>query len=218
MSRARVSELARGDGVGASLGAWIRMGLAIDRPLAVSFSRVARCASKPRDAGHLAAQELVLRLVARIPAASADFELPTRPADPARSIDVAIRDEADRDLIVVVEIWNRLDDVGSGGSRHVAKGFGGWRAWRDRHLPGTASPTASPCAGCSSIPSANRRLVQRYPEIMRSRFPGSSHGMGSLHLSEGSPPPDRNRAVRGSTPARTGSMPLRFRGTVLGGI
>ena len=49
--------------------------------------------------------------------------------------------------------------------------------------------TGSPCAGCSSTPSANRRLVGRYPEIMRSRFPGSSVAWVRCIVG-GTPPPD----------------------------
>jgi transcriptional regulator with XRE-family HTH domain len=109
LSGPRIGEIQRGQGASASLETWVKLGKAVGRPLAVSFSRDIE-APEARDAGHLAAQELVFGL-ARRHGRRADFELPTRPSDAARSIDVALRDDAARALIVV-EIWNRLDDLG----------------------------------------------------------------------------------------------------------
>jgi hypothetical protein len=139
----------------------------------VSFSRDI-VPDEPRDAGHLAAQELVLRL-ARQHGRRADFELPTRPADPARSTDVAIRDDAARALILV-EIWNRLDDLGAAAratNRKQAEAEG----------PAVlAASDGSPyrVATCWLLvdTAANRQLVARYPEILETRFPGSSARSG----------------------------------------
>jgi len=69
-------------------------------------------ARAPVDAGHLAIQELLLRL-ARATGSDGRFELPTRPTDPARSIDVFIRDDQRRRMIVA-EAWNTFGDVGAG--------------------------------------------------------------------------------------------------------
>jgi transcriptional regulator with XRE-family HTH domain len=169
ISRPRYAEIERGEGATAPLETWTRIGAALGRPLAISFSRDID-QPEPRDAGHLAAQELVLRL-ARSHGRSASFELPTRPADPARSTDVGLRDDDQRTLILV-EIWNRLDDLG------VAA-----RA-TDRKLTEAAAPAVF--AGADDPPyrvaacwllvdtAANRRLIARYPEIVRTRFPGSS--------------------------------------------
>jgi transcriptional regulator with XRE-family HTH domain len=184
LSGARIGEIERGDGASARLDLWVRLGIAIDRPLAVSFSRDTRLA-EPRDAGHLAAQELVLRL-ARQHGRRADFELPTRPTDPARSIDVALRDDVDRALMVI-EIWNRLDDLGAAARATTRKVSDAADA---AVLAGRDGPEYR-VASCWLLvdTAANRRLVSRYPEILMSRFPGSSLGWVRC-LTEGSQPPE----------------------------
>jgi len=169
LSHVRVGEIERGEGATAPLAVWVKLGKAIERPLAVSFSREIEV-QEPRDAGHLAAQELVLRL-ARRHGRRADFELPTRPADPARSIDVALRDDPAR-AIIVVEIWNRLDDLG-GAARATT------RKQAEAEGPAVLAARDGPAyqvAVCWLLvdTAANRRLVARYPEILDSRFPGSS--------------------------------------------
>lgn len=182
-SGARIGELERGDGAGASLELWVKLGKAIDRPLAVAFSRDLE-PQAPRDAGHLAAQELVLGL-ARRHGRPADFELPTRPANPASSIDVALKDLTARALIIV-EIWNRLDDVGAAArstTRKVAEADGQAVLAARGGLPFRV-------ATCWLLVDtvANRRLVARYPEILESRFPGSSLAWVRC-LADGAPPP-----------------------------
>lgn len=178
-SHAWIGRLERGDGADASLQTWIRLGKAIDRPFAAGFSR--DVAAGPVDAGHLDAQELILRL-ARSHGRLGLFELPTRSHDPSRSTDVGIRADATRTLILV-EIWNRLDDLG--------------RAARDsdRKLAEAADiarfrQPAYRVAACWLFvdTAANRALVRRYPEILRSRFPGSSSEWVRA-LADGAPPP-----------------------------
>ena len=183
ISRPRYAELERGEGATAPLETWTRIGAALGRPLAVSFSRDID-QPEPRDAGHLAAQELVLRL-ARSHGRIASFELPTRPADPARSSDIGLRDDAIRTLILV-EIWNRLDDIGA--------------AARSTDRKVAEASAAAAFAGVDGAPyriascwllvdtAANRRLVAAYPEILRTRFPGSSDGWARA-LAEGAAPP-----------------------------
>jgi hypothetical protein len=69
---------------------------------------------EPADAGHLAAQELVLRMAQAIGRVGL-FELPTRDSSrDGRNVDVGLRDDRNRALILV-EIWNRLDDLGGAG-------------------------------------------------------------------------------------------------------
>jgi transcriptional regulator with XRE-family HTH domain len=185
LGQGRISELERGGGPTAPLDTWIALGIAIDRPLAVSFSREIE-PHEPRDAGHLAAQELVLGL-ARRHGRRADFELPTRPTDPSRSIDVALRDDAHRALIVV-EIWNRLNDLG-GAARATS------RKASEAEGPAVLMARDGPpyrVAICWLLVDtvANRRLVARYPEILESRFPGSSLAWARC-LADGSLPPNQ---------------------------
>jgi transcriptional regulator with XRE-family HTH domain len=204
LSGARIGELQRGKGANAPLTVWVKLGMAIGRPLAVSFSREA-APNEPRDAGHLAAQELVLAL-ARRHGRRADFELPTRPTDPARSIDVALRDDHAR-AIIVVEIWNRLDDLGAAARTTTRKAS---EADGLAVLAAGDGPSYR-VATCWLFvdTAANRRLVARYPEILQSRFPGSSFGWARC-LSEGRPPPGE-RGLAWIDPRSGRLVPLRHR-------
>src|SRR5258707_9940660 len=56
--------------------------------------------------------------------------------------------------------------------------------------------------------AANRRLVARYPEILKTRFPGSSFGWAHC-LTGGSPPPDEAGIAWVDTRTRR-DVPLGF--------
>jgi len=205
ISRSRYADIERGEGATVPLETWTRIGAALGRALAVSFSRDIE-QPEPRDAGHLAAQELVLRL-AREHGRAASFELPTRPADPARSTDVGVRDDALRTLFLI-EIWNRLDD------------FGAAARATDRKVAEAAAPAVFAggdresyrVASCWLLvdTAANRRLVGRYPEILRTRFPGSSVRWAAA-LTNGTAPP-AEPGVAWIDPRSGRIIPLRLRG------
>jgi hypothetical protein len=151
--------------------------------LAVSFSRDIEM-DEPRDAGHLRAQELVLGLARRLGRRS-DLELPTRPADPSRAIDVVLRDDTAR-CLVLVEIWNRLDDLGAALRSASRKQFEA----EGLAILAAVDDLQYRVASCWLLvdTAANRRLVTRYPEIFAARFGGSSFGWVRC-LVEGAAPP-----------------------------
>jgi len=176
-----ISALERGHGGSAPLELWQRVFLALNRSLVIDAPRDPL--GEPADAGHLRVQELILRL-ARGAGYAATFELPSRPADPTRSSDVGLRDDRRR-LVVLVECWNTIGDVGAAArssARKVAEAeaaavaFGGDRSHR--------------VATCWVVRAtrANRDLVQRYPEVFRSRFPGSSLAWVRALVAGGDPP------------------------------
>ena len=207
ISRARYAEIERGEGDTAPLDLWVRIGLAIDRPLAVSFSRDIE-PLEPADAGHLAAQELVLRLVSASGRdRHASFEAPTRPADPSRSADICIRDDLRR-LIIIAEIWNRLDDLGAAAratSRKVADAEGmAVVAGRD------GDPYRVVVGWLLVDTAANRRLVAHYPAILRARFPGSSIEWVRT-LTDGTDPPTEP-AIAWVDVRAARLVPIRLRG------
>jgi transcriptional regulator with XRE-family HTH domain len=184
LAQARISDIERGAGTGTPLLVWVRLGIALGRPLAASFSRDLE-PPLPADAGHLAAQELLLRLV-RATGRTGMVESPTQPDNPSLSVDVCIRDDRYRALILN-EIWNRTDDLGralrssdrkTAEAAELATGIGGDRPYR--------------IASCWLLvdSAANRALAARYPEILAARFPGSSVGWVRC-LTEGGEPPHR---------------------------
>lgn len=88
---------------------WQRLGLAVGRPIQISVQR--DIAGETADAGHLAMQELVLRL-GRGSGYTGSFELATKPAEPWRSADVGLAAPIQHRLIRV-ECWNTIGDVGA---------------------------------------------------------------------------------------------------------
>jgi transcriptional regulator with XRE-family HTH domain len=141
--------------------------LAVGRPLLLTLQRDVE--GETADAGHLAIQELVLR-TARAAGYRGSFELSTRPAEPWRSADVGLRDDARR-VLILVECWNTIGDVGA-----AARSTDRKRAEAEAlasALWGEA-PHAIGSVWVVRAIAANRALVARYPEIFATRFPSSS--------------------------------------------
>ena len=179
MRRTRIGELERGRGASAPLALWVRLGKAVDRPLAASFSRNLRELPEPTDAGHLAAQELLLRQT-RDSGRVGMFELPTRPSASLGVVDVGIRDDIQR-LLILVEVWNRLTDLGAA-ARSTSRKVG--------EVEQAILPRGFRLASCWLLVdnAANRVIVRRFPEIVRARFPGSSLGWVRALVHGGEPP------------------------------
>ena len=180
LARSTISAIERGLGGGHTLDTWQRLGVALGRPLRVDLPRDPL--GEPADAGHLAIQELLLRL-ARTWGCRGAFELPTRSADPSRSADVCLRDDRRRRLLIV-ECWNTIGDIGAGARS------------TNRKLAEAASLAVSlgdepyTVAGCWVVRATrvNRALVARYPEVFAARLPGSSSRWVRA-LTTGSEPP-----------------------------
>jgi transcriptional regulator with XRE-family HTH domain len=158
-----------------------RIAVALGVPLAIGFDRDLR--EDVADAGHLAIQEVVLRL-ARPAGYSREFELPTRPNEPWRSADVAFGSEEQRRAIEA-ECWNTFGDVGAAVRSSRRKlieieqlAVARWGADASAGLVWVVRDTAR-----------NRALVSRYPEVFASTFIGSSDAWVKA-LTTGSAPPD----------------------------
>ena len=181
IGRMVVSRVERGLGSSVTLDAWQRIGLAVGRPLVIGLQR--DVAGETADAGHLAMQELILRLGRRA-GFDGTFELTTRSAEPWRSIDVGLA-QPSRCLLIVVECWNTIGDVGAAVRTSMRK------------LAETESVAVARWGTAPSIvglvwvvraTARNRALVARYPEVFGSRFPGSSAAWIAT-LTEASQPP-----------------------------
>lgn len=185
LSRARLSQIERGEGAGTPLRVWIALGLALDRPLAVSFSRPLDVPRGPVDAGHLEIQEHVLGL-ARATSRYGTFELPTRPTDPSRSTDVGIRDDRHR-ILIQTECWNIFGDLGAA-IRATNRKAAEAAAHAIATTAGDAEPYRVATVWVVRASAGNRAAIARYPHIIEAAFPGSSRRwVAALALAEPAP-------------------------------
>jgi len=178
-----ISRIELGHGRGVPLELWVALGAAVGRPLAIDLSKPLGELREPADAGHLAMQERLLEL-ARATGRAAQFELPTRPMNPRHSIDICVRDARHR-VLVIEEAWNTIGDFGAATrstNRKVAEAS-------DLAAIVDDGPTYRVAAVWIVRPSAaNRRLVARYPEVLRAALPGSSRAW-VMALTAGASPP-----------------------------
>ena len=174
-----MSHLEAGHGQGTSVATWTAIGIALGRPLAIGFAR--DIVAAPRDAGHLAGQELILRLAAAHGRVG-QFELPTRAADPSLSIDVCLRDRRAR-ILIIAEIWNRLDDLGAA-ARTMSRKIAEATVLADTHDP----PDRVAWCWLLMDTAANREIVRRYPAVIKATFDGSSQAWVQALTSDSAPP------------------------------
>jgi transcriptional regulator with XRE-family HTH domain len=179
IDQSRLSQIERGFGDQVPLELWVALGVALGRPLAVSFSKGLDPAANLADAGHLEIQEHVLAL-ASATGRPGTFELPTRPDDPSRSTDVGIRDP-ERHLRILVECWNTFGDLGAAIRSTTRKSAQATATWPDDRIATVWVVRAS---------AANRAMLARYPHLFASTFDGSSRRWVGA-LTNGGAPPDR---------------------------
>lgn len=179
LGRMIVGRLERADGP-LDLQTLERIAIGLDVSLSVGLGRDRL--ETVADAGHLAVQELVLRL-GRARGLRRAIELPTRPGEPWRSIDVVLASDA-RHLAICAECWNSIGDVGAAlraSNRKAAEldaiATGRWGEEARSGLVWVVRATAR-----------NRDLVGRYPEVFAAGFPGSSRAWVEA-LTSGAKPP-----------------------------
>jgi transcriptional regulator with XRE-family HTH domain len=183
VKQAWISRIELGQGPGVPLRLWIAIGVALGQPLAVSFTRAMGETRQPLDAGHLEMQEHLLGL-ARAVGRGATFELPTRRSDPSRSVDVCIRDNRHR-VLIIEEAWNTFGDIGAAVRATHRKQA------EAQDLAATIDdgpPYRVATLWVVRESAANRAILSRFPEILRSAFPGSSRTWASA-LTTGHAPP-----------------------------
>jgi hypothetical protein len=167
---------------GAPIEDWLAAALALDLIPRFELGKDPR--QEPIDAGHLAIQELLLRL-GRAVGYTGLFELRIRPADGRHSIDVCLRDPRRRRL-VVAEMWNTFGDIGASKRSFdrkiaAAQEAGAWLDGGGYTVLGVWIVRAT---------RRNRQLVARYPAVFESAFPGSSRRWVAA-LTRGDPPPEQ---------------------------
>jgi len=109
VSRPRLAAIEAGKGGGAPLEVWFSIARALGRYLKFEFAWDPL--SELVDAGHLAIQELVIR-VGSVAGWEVTVEVPSRAWDSRRSIDVRLTNRRAR-RIVIVECWNTFGDLGA---------------------------------------------------------------------------------------------------------
>lgn len=177
-----VSRIERGLGGTTMLDSWQRIGVALGRPFTCDLR--ADPEREPADAGHLAIQELMLKL-GRGTGYDRTFEGAIKPADPARSIDVRLRSDRTRRLIVE-ELWNSIGDIGAS-----ARSFDRKVAETEAFAIALGDGRPYRVHGCWIVRATNRNraLLATYPEVFATKFPGSSEAWVRA-LTKGTDPPN----------------------------
>ena len=180
VSESTLRRVERGASASISVDTFQRIGYALDRPVAVQLGRGT---GEPIDAGHLAMQELVVRLVGNA-GYRPRVELPAVRHGTWRSSDVAAMRAADHSLLGI-ECWNTIGDLGAGFRSSDRK-----RHDLEELAAAIWGPGDHRIGICWVIRAtrANRELVARYPMLIESRFPGSSSAWVQA-LTQGAAPP-----------------------------
>lgn len=167
-SRQRIGDIEAGRSLALPATVWFAIAQALGRYLKFEFARDPQ--ADVADAGHLAIQELVIR-VAKAAGWEVHLEAKSRAWESNRSIDVRLVDRTQRQ-VVVVECWNTFGDVGAAARSSNAK-------VRDEEhhaaaIAGDAAPFEVSLVWVVRDTKANRELLARYPQAFAARLPGSS--------------------------------------------
>ncbi|HLB45090.1 MAG TPA: helix-turn-helix transcriptional regulator [Candidatus Limnocylindrales bacterium] len=183
ISQARESQIEAGKGGGVPPDMWYAFASALGIPFRMEFGRDA--VQELEDAGHLEMQEFMLRL-GRATGFNGGFELATRPSNPAYSVDVGLRDDARR-LLVLEECWNTFGNIGASvrsTRRKIAEA---------EALAVAAGGDGGPylVSGCWIVrdTARNRAVLERYPEVFESTFTGPSGAWVRALTEPGALPP-----------------------------
>jgi hypothetical protein len=168
LSHARIGQIERGEGAGPALEVWFALGQALDLFFKAEFGRDR--GELPDDAGHLGMQELAFAL-GRQTGRGRTFELRTRPTEPSLSIDVCLRDDVER-VLIVEECWNSFGNINASvrsTRRKIAEA---------EELAVAVGGDAGPfrVAACWIVRDTrrNREILGRYPQVFASAFTASS--------------------------------------------
>ena len=168
ISQALLSKMEAGRAIGTRPELWFALGAALDRYLRFEFVRDPL--TEIADAGHADMQEALLRLTKPC-GWQGGFELPTRAADPSRSIDVPLLDRVGQ-RIVIGECWNTFGDLGAAGrSSRQKQSMANEAAVA---LGGDDGPYQVGLCWIVRDSKRNRDLVARYEHIFEALLPGSS--------------------------------------------
>lgn len=184
LSPSRIGQIERGFGAGVSLEIWFALGQALGLPFKVEFWRDAL--QDVADAGHLAIQELALRL-GRVIGANGTFELATRPSNPTYSVDVCLRDDRRR-VLIIEECWNTFGNINASvrsTRRKIAEAEQLAIA-----LGGDRGPYRVAAVWIVRDTRRNREILARYPEVFAATFVGSSARCVAALTDSTTRPPD----------------------------
>ena len=168
LTASRIGQIEAGRDTGPGIEVLFSLSVVFDIPLKVEFGRDAE--AEPVDAGHLKMQELGL-LLGRQTGFGRTFELSTKPANPSYSIDVGLRDDTRR-LLIIEECWNTFGNVNAS-IRSTRRKIAETEAMAVA-IGGERGPYKVAGVWIVRDTRANRALIARYPEVFASAFPGSS--------------------------------------------
>jgi hypothetical protein len=188
LSESRIGQIERGLGFALPAHIWFALSVALDLPLRLEFGHDAL--KEPTDAGHLIIQELMLRLARQL-AIGRTLELPTRPTDPAFSVDVGWRDD-NRRVLILNECWNTFGSINSA-VRSTRRKISEAEQLAAALGSSDADRPAYRVAACWIVRDTrrNRALMAAYPEVFDAAFPGSSAAWVRALTDPHAPVPDQ---------------------------